>query len=107
MAKKPVDNISCENTHELVVDGAVYVDTRIRKTERKNSKEKTVLTHTKSITKDDNTRSYTIKMNITNGKASKKKKETDMSAEELEEFEMEWNVFWKPELLKYDGSDEN
>ena len=100
--------INSETMHEVFAKDCTLRDVRKRKSVRNASGTlDTEVIHTRTITnkEDEKERSYTVKMTDTDGQGSKKKKETDMSHEELLEFEKQWNSLWKPELFGYD--DEN
>ena len=107
MDDKNPDIISCESKHELAVDDEVLQDVKIRKTAKTDlGGKKTELSHTKSITADNQTRSFTVKMTLMDGQAAKKEKETTMSKKELKEFQNKWKLLWNPVLFDSDDDDD-
>ena len=100
--------INSQTMHEVFAKDCTLRDVRKRKSVRNASGTlDTEVIHTRTITnkEDEKERSYTVKMTDTDGHGSKKKKETDMSNEELLEFEKQWNSLWKPKL--FDDKDKN
>ena len=94
-----------EAVHEMFAKDFTLMDVRKRKSVRSASSALEVeLIHTRTIIskEDQNERSCTVKTTDTDGQSSKVK-ETNMSNEELPEFEKLWNSLWKPELF----NDEN
>ena len=100
--------INSETMHEVFAKNCTLREVRKQKSVKNASGSlDTELIHTRTIInkEDQKERSYTVRKTDTDGQGSKKKEETDMSKEELQEFEKQWNSLWKPEI--FDDKDKN
>ena len=100
MSDKSIENHHESITHELWIDGHHFIEKKQKHLIHTNGNDKTlVLVHIRSIDE----KSYKV-TEINNGEddALERQVESDMTEEEVKQFEEDWTNLWDPRITQND-----